>query len=112
MKPSQEATETDYMRLAMMIDCEGHIAIDGSPRRSYALHVTVGNRDVRLLEWCTPRFGGAIWKNENNPLPGRPPGKRWRMENQDAADLLVKCLPHFIIKREQAEIAIRFRATY
>jgi hypothetical protein len=107
-------SEIDLAKMAAVIDCEGHIAINYTPsNRHYALHVTVGNTNFRLLEWCQERFGGAIY--EIFPKKKRGPeyahAKRWRIQNAPAAELLIKCLPHFIMKRPQAEIAIRFQRT-
>ena len=115
MKPTQEPTDLDFVKVAVVIDCEGNIAINYAPKgRSHALHVTVGNTNFDLLDWCLARFGGAIYKifYKDKRGPEYPPAKRWRIQNREAADLLTKCLPHFIIKRDQAEIAIKFQSTY
>ncbi len=40
MKPTQQATDIDFIKVAVIINCEGNIAISGSPkRRKYVLHV-------------------------------------------------------------------------
>jgi hypothetical protein len=115
MKPTQQPTETDFIKAAVVIDCEGNIAINYSPKsRGHAVHVTVGNTNFDLLDWCVARFGGAIY--EVFPKKKRGPefahAKRWRIQNQEAAEFLMKCLPHFIIKKRQAEIAIKCEGTY
>jgi len=113
VNPTQPLTEIDFAKVAVVIDCEGHIAINGSPqRRTYALQVTVGNKDFALPEWCKEKFGGKIYRNEKQRSPEYAPARRWRIQSREAADLLTKCLPHFIIKRPQAELAIKFQSTY
>ena len=113
MKPTQLATETDYVKVAVVIDCEGNIQITGRPGHSYQLKVTVANTNPALPRWCVERFGGYFLRQfyEKKP-PNRANATRWRIQSYPAADLLTKCLPHFIIKRPQAEIAIKFQATY
>lgn len=78
------------------------------------LQVTVGNRDFRLLEWCHARFEGFICPQyyRKKPPATRAPMKRWRVTSWQALSALERCLPHFIIKREQAEVAIAFQKTF
>jgi hypothetical protein len=99
-----------------MIDCEGHIDIDGGPdRRYWYARVTIGNKEFGLLEWCQDRFGGHIYINTGRRDPRGPqyaPAKRWRVTNANAADVLTRCLGHFILKREQAETLIHFWKIY
>ena len=114
MESTQQPTEIDIAQMATIIDCEGNIAINRNRKLTYYLHVTVGNKDFRLLEWCQTRFGGKIYRltYHKEQKPTRATVKRWRMHSHAAADLLKTCLPFFIIKREQAEIGIRFMGTY
>jgi len=113
MKPTQQPTEIDLVKVAMIIDCEANIEINGNPKRSYQLSVNMANTKPKLTAWCLERFGGAIYRQwyKKRP-PNSADADRWRIQSYPAADLLTKCLPHFIIKRDQAEIAIRFQATY
>lgn len=107
-------TELDFARLAAIIDCEGHIAINtGKTHRTHILQVTVGNRDRRLLEWCLAHFGGFICSNvyeKTNPRNAEV--RRWRITGPTASGAIQRCLPYLIIKREQAEIVMEFRATF
>jgi hypothetical protein len=113
MKPTQEPTEIDYIKVAVIIDCEANIEINGKPGRQYQLQITVASTNPRLTAWCRARFGGAIYPQfyKKKP-PNTAATDRWRMQSYAAAELLTKCLPHFIIKRPQAEIGIRFQDTY
>jgi hypothetical protein len=109
---SQE--EIDNAKMAVIIDCEGTIGISsGGVRGHYQLQVAVGNYDFRLLEWCKARFGGAIYPVFYKVVPpGRERAKRWMVTSFTAANVLQKCLPHFIMKKEQADIALEFQATF
>ncbi len=114
MKPTQQPTEIDIAQMATIIDCEGHIAISLMGPSEYSLQVTIGNKDFRLLEWCQSRFGGAIYRltYKKEQRPALATVKRWRTHGREAGNLLQTCLPYFIIKREQAEIGLKFIATY
>lgn len=124
-KPDFEAiTQIDWARLAAYIDGEGHICIaqqvhkapfEGRGRYGY-VSVVVCNTDVRLSDWFKVTFGGhVVMRGLYGPNTGRQQRWRemynWQISNGRAAELLQKCLPHFLIKREQAEIAIAFQAT-
>lgn len=113
MKPTQQATDIDFIKVATIIDCEANIEISGKPGRQYQLLITMANTNPTLTAWCKARFGGAIYPQwyEKRP-PNRADADRWRMQSYAAADLLRKCLPHFIIKRPEAEIAISFQETF
>jgi len=112
VKPTQTPTDIDVAKMAAIIDCEGNIRIWADQKKSsHQLHLTVGNKDFALLEWCVARFGGKIYNNFSK-TPTRALVKRWVILGRPAADVLTVCLPHFITKRHQAEIALRFQATY
>jgi hypothetical protein len=105
-------TETDYMRLAAYIDGEGciglHGSMDGTGQRQ--LKLAISNTDFRLPIWCHRTFGGRLVpetkdRDQNFDKLG------WHINSKKAADILKQCLPHFIIKREEAELAIAFQAT-
>jgi len=95
--------------LAAYIDGEGYIHIT-PPRRKHAgcLEVDIGNTDYRLLVWLKETFGGGI---SNVTVHSFRKKKMWRWEvsRHRAEEVLVGCLPFFIIKKEQAEIGIAFQ---
>ena len=110
-------THDDWVRLAAYIDGEGYIGIlhtKGQRMKSvrYQLKMEVANTDIRLGAWCKERFGGclSIQKTRKN-RPKERPCYHWIVNSQIAASLLRQCLPYFIIKRDQAEIAIKFQET-
>lgn len=113
-------SQLDWARLAAYIDGEGCIFIHRQKQYSqkaksnwkphYIVQVTVTNTDPRLIVWLRGNFGGFIVSQEKS-------GKcrtyfKWTAHSKACADILTNCLPYFIIKRKQAEIAIAFRATY
>jgi hypothetical protein len=113
-------SEIDWARLAAYIDGEGCISIHrrkqyshkAKPgwRPNYLVQVSIGNTDARLIKWLHATFGGFVGtypdpKNRNWCF-------RWTAHSGKCSDLLKQCLPYFIMKREQAEIAIEFRSTY
>jgi hypothetical protein len=114
MEPTENPTEMDFAKMAVIIDCEANISITTDRNhRYYTLQVTLGSCDFALLEWCQTRFGGFRCGHYYHKIPPRTlPSKRWKIAGHDAAALLQRCLRHFIIKREQAQVAIDFQATF
>jgi hypothetical protein len=107
--------EVDWARLAAFIDGEGHIRVVSKVvkargyRQDY-VEVIVGNTDPRLSVWLKDLFGGSI------PKPSASTSRckvmyRWTIACAAAARVLQGCLPYFIIKRDQAEIALAFHST-
>jgi hypothetical protein len=118
--------DVDWARLAAYIDGEGCIGI--IPTRGQAmrrkspnhhLKVFVANTDPRLLDWIFETVGvGMCYRLPNSPSlaaninSGKwKPRFQWWVTAKPAAQILEGCLPYFIIKREQAEIAIAFQKT-
>lgn len=101
----------DLARLAAYIDGEGHISIEAVGKRklpSYRMQITVANTDLRLMVWLKSTFGGE-YRDKCLTKKGRR-AWYWYMSAGKASDLLALCLPYFIMKRDQAEIAITFQA--
>lgn len=111
--------QTDWARLAAFIDGEGCIQLHKQKQYShkskphwrphYVVQVVVTNTDHRLMDWCVENFGGFVTPYLT---PGRKQCFRWTAHTAACVRILVECLPYFIIKRRQAEIAISFRGTY
>lgn len=111
-------SQVDWARLAAYIDGEGCIRIAGvkgaTPysRRVLYIEVTVTNTDLRLTAWLKATFGGSVYiskQHKNNPKYS--PAAAWVTGSRHAALLLEYCLPYFIIKREQADVALAFQRT-
>lgn len=111
-------TAIDWARLAAYIDGEGCIQLNRGKQSSkkakphwrptYITQVVVTNTDPRLVVWCRDNFGGFIVRY----VQGSRPCFKWYCHTKACVEVLTNCLPYFIIKRRQAEIAIAFRSTY
>ena len=112
-------TEIDWARLAVLIDGEGYIGIATaySRKRNWArphlyLDVRVVNTDPRVAEWCAANFGGKVYLNKRKAGHEKwSTAIHWAVSCNKAEAVLRGCLPYFLIKREQAEVALAFQAT-
>ena len=115
----KKPTKTDWIRLAAFIDGEGTIAIKNLTTKSgrYSqLFVAIANCDPRLPMWCHKKFGGLIYANDHNAARRR--GKNWNrfyrwIQHSASAERLIRgCMPYFLIKKEQAAVALAYRETF
>lgn len=113
-----DVSPLDWARLAAFIDGEGCIRIatvkgnKTSSRRVMYVEVTITNTDVRLVEWLGRTFGGSVVpQRKSQTRPNWSSCFAWSVASRHATALLQRLLPLFIIKREQAEIALAFQAT-
>lgn len=102
--------ELDAAYAAGLFDGEGCILISRNPSGSYWLQVRVTNTNRDVLEWFKARFGGCIG------VQGAARGHKrarpcwyWSQYSNGAAAFLVEVMPHLIIKRKQAKVAIQFQ---
>lgn len=111
-------SEIDYARLAAFIDGEGCIDIHKHKQfrkhlgRDYVrlyLRLTIVNTDPRLSAWCKSIFEGCDYQKRKDWHPRWADSTEWIISAQKAAEILRHCLPYFILKREQAEAALRFQ---
>jgi hypothetical protein len=114
--------EVDIARLATLIDTEGCIFITRACRQKgrrngalvyHRLRVVVSNTDLGLMQWLKEHFGGYIGKQsaKSNKLSDRL-CFNWIVHSKAAEDVLRFCLPYFLVKRKQAEVALIFRDTF
>jgi hypothetical protein len=109
----------------MAIDAEGAICIlrqhakknlaNGKMRSTrHFLHVTVMNTDLRLLDWARDTFGGGIYSTAtgSGQFKKRRECYAWCVSSGYAEQILVGCLSFFIIKRDQADLALTFQRTF
>jgi hypothetical protein len=110
--------EQKWIQLAAFIDGEGSIYIKPLQTKSARynqLTIHIANTDPRLPVWCQQNFGGKVYRSDSNR---RLQGEKcniaysWRIFSKNAENILRGCLPYFILKREQAEIALAYRATF
>lgn len=107
-------SEFDFARLAAIIDCEGNIQIGRNRKSTSQIGITVANREDGLLKWCRTRFGGSVCpKDRVSRSPRHAPINRWVLTGAPkVGSLLKKCRHYFIIKKEQADIAIEFAENF
>lgn len=120
-KPKQEIVERlakvsdmDWARMAAFIDGEGCVTIykANSPKYNlrakspkFTLSVVVANCDPRMIQWIHKTFGGYVHirKKQNS---------KWRVCYHWAGTahlgmlVLEGCMPYFLCKRDQAEVAL------
>ena len=110
--------EMEWLRMATLLDTEGSIQICkinaavkfGCRVPNHHLQVTVTNTDPRIPLWCKSVFGGSI-SFRRPPKAHHRKIYRWTVGCARAASILIGCLPYFLTKRDQAEIAIASRDT-
>lgn len=110
-------TQTDWIRLAAFIDGEGTIAIKNLSTKSgrYSqLIVAISNTDPRLPVWCKENFGGLLYASDSNAKKSSKQRRyyRWITFSAQAEKIVRNCLPYFLLKREQAEVALTYRTTF
>lgn len=119
-RPLIEPRDVDWARLAAYIDGEGCISIKmnrgGVARRQKrpALYVSVciTNTDPRLTNWLAITFGGSSHTEDRRDLnPNWSKCSRWDIASAHARWILQGCLPFFVLKKDQAEIALAFGET-
>lgn len=108
---------TDWAKLAAFLDGEGCIAIQRqdtkgrhrakSPR--HVLHMWIGNTDPRLPLWCEEFFGGKLYFRECSKRSSKHrDAYMWNANSLRAVAIVEGCLPFFVLKREQGEVALAF----
>ena len=106
--------EIDYARLAAYIDGEGCIsAKETGPNNSRMfICINVYQTDPRLIAWIVRTF--QIGKMHQDKQPRKRSyrcGYYWQVYGSNAASILKECLPFFIVKKEQAEMALAIQET-
>lgn len=119
-KDLSQVSDIDWARMAAFIDGEGHIRIGltvhRTPKLSGRTHyecidIIVTNCDPRLIQWLHQNFGGRAYPKKQKLNPRWRPSFCWTLSAVQAAAVLKGCLPYFVIKREQAELALAMQAT-
>lgn len=90
--------------------CVGVYVLPPSPVRKLhrvTLVVNAANTDRRPLE-LLKRFGGTHFVSWKSGRPGQRIVYRWQIQGQQAYLFLLAVLPYLVVKKEQAELAIKF----
>lgn len=102
----------DWARLAAFIDGEGCIHITrniairpGGKSPQYSMAITIGNTDVRLINWLHDTFGGNVYERKLTNVK-HATAFTWQCSAKRAEAVLTGALPYFIIKQEQAQNAL------
>lgn len=98
---------------AGFFDGEGCIGVqkarDGrrpNSRMNYLLNIQIGQNDRRPLDEFAHRFGGQAWVR---PATGRQRESfYWRATSKVAASVLRALVPYLLVKRQTAEMGLRF----
>ena len=109
MLPTWTTAELAY--LAGIIDGEGCFCLHR--RRGTLIGSTqlqIGNTDLRLLQWVSQHFGGSVKLEKRQNLHHKPVW-RWTSTAEALETLTRAVLPFLIVKREQAELLLAYRAT-
>lgn len=95
--------------LAAFVDGEGTINIGmrkfPSGDSYYQQRLSVGNTNIRLIEWLIENFGGSFPKATNRG-ENRKDMYLWELSGSNSYKLIKKIRPYLILKQEQADCAI------
>jgi len=113
-----EPTEMDWLRMATLIDTEGSVKVArnkpqpkcGGKSFYYALYVQVTNSDPRIPYWCLRIFGGNMEVRKPKNTKHKIVYVFWSLSRR-AEKILEGCLPYFLAKKDQAELALMLRHT-
>ena len=105
--------KTDLAYIAGLIDGEGciHATTVKYAGRASAIQVTITTTYKPVLEFVQSIFGGKIYNNQTRDKPFWKPIYRWTIYGEKAIPVLQSVKPFLIIKRGQAEIALRILAS-
>ena len=112
----EHISDIDWARAAAYLDGEGSIYIaKGHGRQTLSGHqlcLDVTNTDPRLPIWFRERFGGTVSIHSKKTNKNSRQAFRWRARCNIAANVLEGFLPYFLLKRDQAEMAIAFQQQF
>jgi|SRR5215471_1605569 len=101
------ATVAELAYTAGIIDGEGTVAL--TPwKRSFLPFVQVTNTDRRVIEWLKERFGGTVYVHVRSVSTVHKPRFNLRWTGKRSTALLTALLPYLVLKREQAELCLRY----
>lgn len=98
--------ETDAAYLAGIIDGEGSIIRLKRKNGSISYRVVVVNTDWPMLEWITDTTGVGSLNTKPRQEEGHKPCWYWVVNAQTARQILERCYPYMIIKKDKAKKAI------
>jgi hypothetical protein len=104
-------SQIDWARLAAWIDGEGCFTIanmnQADPRKQRSARIVVSQSDPRLINWLVSNWGGHVHKFMGVNMHCF----NWTMTGYGVDEIIKHTRPFFIIKGEQADIILAYRAT-
>ncbi len=112
---SEQLTPTQKAYIAGFLDADGSISIEGRTTRKgwqhWALRLVFYNCNLEVLEKIKKWVGiGSI--TERNRSSKWNISRMLRIQGISAVNLLKQIKPYLIVKKKQAEIAIKFSKTF
>lgn len=105
-----------YAYLAGIIDGEGTISMYFYKRLNrYFLTFEVYNNCPKLVQWLETNIGGysrAITSPSRKDKINWKTTYVWRLQNNEILEVLRNLLPFLVSKKEQCEIAIKFKESF
>jgi len=96
--------------IAGIIDGEGCITIleyGAKQRRNWRLTVSVVNTSEWLVQWLMLQGFGKVYEIGKTKREKRI--WQWRVDGRKAGEFLTLILPYLMIKKSQADVALRFQ---
>lgn len=104
--------DNKWAYLAGIVDGEGCFCIGKTnSHKNHTLAITVTNTNIQLIIWLKDNFGGhiTVYKTKNEKYKT---SYKWQFTKASKVKcILEKILPHLIVKKEQAMIALEFGRT-
>lgn len=106
-----EITELDWAYFAGVIDSDGCIGTGkNSTCRTYRPYLVIIQRDMVLIEWLYSKFGGCVNLVSRKRADRTDYYLRWGTYNTKTVNILKRCLPYLVIKKEQAKLVLEMIA--
>src|SRR5262252_6776146 len=97
---------TDLAYTAGFLDGEGHVGMT-KWGTSWLPVLIITNTDRRVIDWLVERYGGKVYIHDRRNSVHKP-RFNWRLVGKHATTLLEQVLPYLILKRQQAELCLRY----
>lgn len=75
----------------------------------HTLRMAIGSTNREVITRLHEQFGGTVYEDKSRVARGHKCYWRWRLSATPTADLLEAMLPHLVIKREQASLAVEYQ---
>ena len=101
----------NIIRMAAVLDCDGWITLQklkNSRGVNLCLTIGVGNTNTNLTDWLVETFGGSVYKTHRKSHKHKD-YYTWRLFGNKASEVLKHCLPYFLLKQAQANLAVAFQ---